>query len=679
MLDQKSYEFLERLTQYQSITKPEMMMELNLTERQFDYLLEKANSTLTMMKLPTVGMHNQVLVTDDKVRAFMKKEASLTAKGNDLIVSEEDRPLMIYLYTFIKQEMVSGYHYQLLLNVSKNTALTDVKKTKELCREWHVQLEYQRMNGYIISGTEMNQRRFAIYCINTLLSKPLGKEILITTLRAWNQDHQVVEVQKGIDRFLKGHPIQLVRSRKVEMMYHFIFIKARLENESLHFEEDEKTLLEDQEIFSYAADLANLLFPQTAETEKYFVGIQLLTCQEELNPQYHAPLRRLAEKIIDEFEKNTLLPIRHKAYLVKSLFNHLVPTFFRITFSIPLINPMTEKIKEDYHELFQFVEKSLYPLEIWTGKKISEAEIGYFTLHFGGYLENHNDGEAERVKALIVCSNGVSSSVMLRSQLSELFPGIDFSSVYTAEHIDQMSPENYDLIFSTVPVESEKPVYQVKPLLSIVEKSHLIQAVASAFPQLDDRNLSVEQIMQIVRRNADVKNEKKLISELVELLYAKNTEKRWEKPMLSELLTEENIHFTNEELDWKTAIRKAAEPLVETETVEPRYVEAMISNVEEVGAYIHIGKGIAIPHARPDAGVNQVGMSFLRTREPVKLLDQEEHSIDVFVCLAAVDNEAHLKALAHLTKILGNDEALQMMKNATSAEEIINIIKEGEE
>lgn len=679
MLDQKSYEFLERLTQYQQITKPEMMMELNLTERQFDYLLEKANSTLKMMKLPTVIMNNQVLVTDDKIRTFMKKEAALTAKGNDLIVSEEDRPLMIYLYTFIKQEMISGYHYQLLLNVSKNTALTDVKKTKEMCREWQVQLEYQRMNGYVISGTEMDQRRFAIYCINTLLSKPLGKEILITTLRAWHKDTELIEVQKGIDTFLKGHPIQLVRSRKVEMMYHFIFMKARVEHESLHFEEDEKTLLEDQEIFSYATDLAHLLFEETAETEKYFVAIQLLTCQEELNPQYHAPLRRLSEKIIDEFEKNTLLPIRHKAYLVKSLFNHLVPTFFRITFSIPLINPMTEKIKEDYHELFQFVEKSLYPLEIWTGKKISEAEIGYFTLHFGGYLENHNDAEAERVRALIVCSNGVSSSIMLRSQLGELFPGIDFSNVYTTEHIDQMSPENYDVIFSTVPVESVKPVYQVKPLLSIVEKSHLIQAVASAFPQLNDRNLSVEQIMQIVRRNADVKNEKKLISELVELLYANNTEKRWEKPMLSELLTEKNIHFTDEELDWKTAIRKAAEPLVESEAVEPRYVEAMIGNVEEVGAYIHIGKGIAIPHARPDAGVNQVGMSFFRTRKPVRLLDQEEHSIDVFVCLAAVDNEAHLKALAQLTRILGDDEALQTIKNATSAEEIINIIKKGEE
>ncbi|TFE01579.1 BglG family transcription antiterminator [Jeotgalibacillus salarius] len=679
MLDQKSYEFLERLTQYQQITKPEMMMELNLTERQFDYLVEKANSTLSMMKLPTVKMNNQVLIVDDTVKQFIKNEASLTVKENDLIVSEEDRPFMIYLYTFIKQEVISSYHYQLLLNVSKNTALTDVKKTREMSGKWNVQLEYQRMNGYFIKGSEMDQRRFAIYCINTLLSKPLGKEILITTLKGWDRDHDLLETQNEVETFLQSNPIQLVKSRKVEMMYHLIFIKVRNEIESLHFEDDERALLEEQEILPYAAGLAEVLFPGHAENEKYFIAIQLLTCQEELNPQYHLPLLKLAEEIIDEFERNTLLPIRHKAYLVKSLFNHLVPTYFRITFSIPLINPMTEKIKEDYYELFQFVERSLHPLEVWTGKRISESEIGYFTLHFGGYLEKYNEGETERVRALIVCSNGVSSSVMLKSQLSELFPGIDFSSIYTSDYIENISPASYDLIFSTVPVSSANPVYQVKPLLSIVEKTHLIHAVSSAFPQLSENSISVEQIMEIVRRNTDIKNEKKLISELVELMYMKNTDKRWEKPMLSELLTENNIHFTDEPIDWRTAIKKAAEPLVETDAVEPRYVDAMIGNVEKSGAYIHIGKGIAIPHARPDAGVNKVGMSFLRTREPVRLLDQEEHQIDIFVCLAAIDNEAHLKALAHLTKLLGNNETLQAIKDADSAEKVINIIKEGEE
>ena len=33
----------------------------------------------------------------------------------------------------------------------------------------------------------------------------------------------------------------------------------------------------------------------------------------------------------------------------------------------------------------------------------------------------------------------------------------------------------------------------------------------------------------------------------------------------------------------------------------------MIGKVEEFGPFINLGKGIAIPHARPEDGVNEVG------------------------------------------------------------------------
>ena len=148
--------------------------------------------------------------------------------------------------------------------------------------------------------------------------------------------------------------------------------------------------------------------------------------------------------------------------------------------------------------------------------------------------------------------------------------------------------------------------------------------------------------------------------------------------MLSELLTEDMIRFTDESLDWREAIRLSAKPLADTGKIEDSYVDAMIKNVEELGAYIHIGKGIAIPHARPQAGVNEIGMSFLRTKNPVYLLDQEQHKIDIFICVAAIDNETHLKALSQLTKILADNEKLKELKQAETVDEIIKIINEGE-
>ena len=268
---------------------------------------------------------------------------------------------------------------------------------------------------------------------------------------------------------------------------------------------------------------------------------------------------------------------------------------------------------------------------------------------------------------------------MLKAQLNEMFPEIRFSSIHSVEQIADLPATSYDIIFSTIEVTSVKPVYIAKPLLSLVEKNYLIQAVASDFPELNFRNISVDKLMTVISKYADIKDDKKLFSELVDLLYLKNTEKGRYSPMLSELLTKDMIHFTTENLEWQNAIEKAAQPLVETKKIEKRYVEAMIHKVEEVGAYIHIGKGIAIPHARPEDGVNEVGMALLRTKRPVLLLDKVEHSIDIFICIAAIDNEAHLKALAHLTKILSDNTMLQSIKDAETPEQIIEIIQKGEE
>ncbi|MBM7655832.1 mannitol/fructose-specific phosphotransferase system IIA component (Ntr-type) [Neobacillus cucumis] len=49
-----------------------------------------------------------------------------------------------------------------------------------------------------------------------------------------------------------------------------------------------------------------------------------------------------------------------------------------------------------------------------------------------------------------------------------------------------------------------------------------------------------------------------------------------------------------------------------------------------------------MPHARPEDGVNQLGMSFLKCEHPVYLMEDPKHEINIFIVLAAIDNETHL-------------------------------------
>lgn len=148
--------------------------------------------------------------------------------------------------------------------------------------------------------------------------------------------------------------------------------------------------------------------------------------------------------------------------------------------------------------------------------------------------------------------------------------------------------------------------------------------------------------------------------------------------MLSELLTKDKIHFMEESPGWQEAINQVAEPLI-GEYIEASYPEAIIKKIKDYGAYIDIGFGIALPHARPEDGVKKIGMSLLKLAKPIYLLDDPKHEITVLICLAAVDNNTHLRALASLTKILSNKEKLHQLLEAVNATEIIEIIQSEED
>lgn len=149
--------------------------------------------------------------------------------------------------------------------------------------------------------------------------------------------------------------------------------------------------------------------------------------------------------------------------------------------------------------------------------------------------------------------------------------------------------------------------------------------------------------------------------------------------MLTDLLTQDMIQVSAQEMDWQEAIKQCATPLLTNGAIEARYVTAMIAKVEEFGPFINIGPQIAMPHARPDEGVNHLGMSLLKLDHQVELLDDPKHPVSLFICLAAVDNKAHLAALSCLAKLLAKKEIVTRIMQAKTPAQIAKIIQEGEE
>ncbi len=149
-------------------------------------------------------------------------------------------------------------------------------------------------------------------------------------------------------------------------------------------------------------------------------------------------------------------------------------------------------------------------------------------------------------------------------------------------------------------------------------------------------------------------------------------------PSLKELIPAERIALDVEASDWREAIRISGKYLVDTQIVEPRYIEAMIKTAEELGSYVVIAPQIALPHARPEDGVLDTGMSFVRLKTPTDFGHSDHDPVTLVFGLAAIDKHIHVRALQTLAKVLSNDHLVDKLLKARSVEEVYSIFDKAE-
>jgi len=156
-------------------------------------------------------------------------------------------------------------------------------------------------------------------------------------------------------------------------------------------------------------------------------------------------------------------------------------------------------------------------------------------------------------------------------------------------------------------------------------------------------------------------------------------EQEAEASALSKMLTEETIALGLSVRNWQEAVREAGSLLVNAGMAEPRYTEAMIKMVEDIGPYIVIAPGVALPHARPEDGVKKACMSLVTLSPPVNFGNEHNDPVKLVVAFGTTDNKAHIEALTELARLLGDSTKLEGLERASSPEEILKLIGGKEE
>ncbi|MWN05798.1 PTS sugar transporter subunit IIA [Gilliamella sp. Pas-s95] len=145
--------------------------------------------------------------------------------------------------------------------------------------------------------------------------------------------------------------------------------------------------------------------------------------------------------------------------------------------------------------------------------------------------------------------------------------------------------------------------------------------------------------------------------------------------MLKTWLTCKTVNVVDSVSDWKEAIQLCAVPLLENNTITPSYIKAIFELHESIGPYYVLAPGIAMPHARPEQGVNQLGLSMLLVKQGVKFNSQENDPVYLITLLAANDSTSHIEMLTQLATLFGESNDIQTIFNSQNRDEILAVIE----
>lgn len=146
--------------------------------------------------------------------------------------------------------------------------------------------------------------------------------------------------------------------------------------------------------------------------------------------------------------------------------------------------------------------------------------------------------------------------------------------------------------------------------------------------------------------------------------------------LLQDLLSEDNVSFHYPAETWEDVIRHGGQLMVDAGFTDPTYTEAMIDVVRDMGPYIVLAPGLAMPHARPEMGANQVGTALVTLEKPIDFGSPENDPVSVAVFLCAPNKEEHIQLLTDIATLFEDEEFLDAAVNFESIEDVEAFLSE---
>lgn len=619
------------------------------------------------------------------------------------IPSQDERVLFILSELLSVRDCITINTLAGKLLVSRSTIIKDIEKVKVWLEERKLKLISFKGYGIKISGDESCYRKAVLELLtnNVDIYKALEllKNLKLEKL-TFGFDNELKKIFNNIDIPYIENCINIAEEELETkfsdtaysaLIMHVAFALKRIEQgKDILMPKEEVASLQTTKEFAAASGIVkmlenrfNLIIPID---EIGYMAIHLLgsnvTTTRKIDDEW-IELQVLTNKLITGVSSSIGRDLSCDSQLFDGLIQHMRPTIYRLKHGLMLKNPLLTEIKSTYGNLFDAIKESVYMVEEFAKSKMSDEEVGYFTLHFGAAMER-NENDKTRANVLVVCATGIGTSKFVSSKLQSIFNVNVIDTIPYHQMKEILSNRKVDVVISTVPIKTEinnVKCIEVSPFLTQKNISDISLELSKYSNKSNGyKYADLSEIMSIIRKSCSIKDSRKLTEDLSNYFNMKNNmEKGVVQPVLEDVLTAQSIRLNVDADNWEEAVRVGGDLLEVNGYIEHKYVQAMVDTVKNIGPYIVIAPGIAMPHARPESGVKKIGLSLITLKKPVNFGNKENDPVHIVVCLCAIDHSSHIKALSELVTFLGNQKFIDTVLKAKDPFPIIDFIKKGED
>ncbi len=676
----------------------EVMQYLNISKSAAYLLIQNCQTWLNENQLgeDSLQQRRELYIGKGDLKDKLKKQLS---KSNYEVFDYSPRERRIYIIVLlIRKKNVSTHEIMERFRISRNTCILDLAGVNRMLEKFH--LIYTAGNhGYSLSGEEYNIYQLCLWVSSKIFSElfPKNYEMAMSLFEFSQEDIESIGLMliKASEQFslslnrealyifcasctLVSRRIHLGHLISQETIPNYLFMCAyncRVRSilyqsgvvDAVLKQPSDATVgkpVFDAVKNGFAECLARMLICVCGETGEDITSIHI---KEE-------KLLFYADRIMQRFEDLVGMFFENKNELIKSVALSLKCISLREKHGFWVCNGLALEVKKHYIHIIGLTQKAMEEIEELK-EIMSEEDCMLLSINFLGGLYKVKHVAVQTPRILVVYAGNSDSGVLLQGQIQNLLPG---ARVLTASLFHDLTRflEYMDMVVSTIPIELHGiPVIVVNTFLTEYDKDRIKKLTEHKFSE-DEQLLrfltDVTAISKDVVCYEDSKHLKGRIEEYIKSNRVKIKYGTQEFHMLKALLTKGRIKIKDSVEDWKEAIYLAAKPLEEDGSIEPAYTKAMILSIENMGPFIVLSPGIAIPHARPEAGVRWMSMSLLKVRE--KVYFTKEKYANLFFILASTDGNSHLDALRELSALFSDEAAYDKFMKADTVEKLHQLI-----